>query len=359
MPTDTTTQDITEEIRGLFDTQVGHFADKSARWLFRQKENVQGLIRILAEELEEHLDFQRLTMLNRSFVDDALRDLQSDMVFSVPFQDATQDKDVTVYILIEHQSTVDRMMAFRLLSYMCQIWKEQLRALERARVPKSRWRLRPIIPIVYYTGSQRWETPLSLSAVMDVPEVLSRFVPRFDTLFLGVKETDPEALTKTDHLLGWLLRVLQQEDESDAGVLYDALQATLRYLDTLPAAESVQHKNAILYLYHLILFRRPETEREDLIQLIQLHTKDTEVRNIIMTGAEALIEQGIERGSREMLIHNIFTVLSERFSQAKVEPVRDALETVSDLTMLTELFRIAVHIPSVDAFLQAIDALDV
>ena len=45
MPTDTTTQDITEEIRGLFDTQVGHFADKSARWLFRQKKNVQGLIR--------------------------------------------------------------------------------------------------------------------------------------------------------------------------------------------------------------------------------------------------------------------------------------------------------------------------
>ena len=34
MPTDTTTQDLTEEIRGLFDTQIGHFADKSARWLF-------------------------------------------------------------------------------------------------------------------------------------------------------------------------------------------------------------------------------------------------------------------------------------------------------------------------------------
>ena len=357
MPPDTTTQDITEEIRGLFDTQIGHFADKSARWLFRQKENVQGLIRILAEELEEHLDFQRLTVLNRSFVDDTLRDLQSDMVFSVPFRDTTQGEDVTVYILIEHQSTVDRMMGFRLLFYMCQIWNEQRSALERSRVPKSRWRLRPIIPIVYYTGSQRWEMPLSLSAVMDVPEVLSRFVPRFDTLFLGVKDTDPEALTKTDHLLGWLLRVLR-EDESDAGSLYDALQATLRYLDTLPAAESVQHKNAILYLYHLILFRRPETEREGLIQLIQSHTTDTEVRNIIMTGAEALIEQGIERGSREMLVHNIFTVLSERFSQAEVEPVRASLETVSDLTMLTELFRIALHISSVKAFLRIIDTTD-
>ena len=178
-------------------------------------------------------------------------------------------------------------------------------------------------------------------------------------LFLGVKETDPEALTKTDHLLGWLLRVLQEDESEDTGSLYDALQGTLRYLDTLPATESVQHKNAILYLYHLILFRRPETEREGLIQLIQSHTTDTEVRNIIMTGAEALIEQGIEqgieRGAREMLVHNIFTVLRERFSQAEVEPVRDTLETVSDLTILTELFRIALHISSVEAFLHTID----
>ena len=181
----TGTQDITAEIRDLFDTKVGHFADKSARWLFRQAENVQGLIRILAKDLEEHLDFQRLTVLNRSFVDDTLRDLQSDMVFSVPFSDTTQGEDVTI---------------------------------------------------------------------------------------------------------------------------------------------------------------------------------DMEVRNIIMTGAEALIEQGIEqgieRGSREMLIHNIFTVLSERFSHAALEPVRAVLETVSDLTVLTELFRIAIHIANVEAFLNTIDVMD-
>ena len=76
-------------------------------------------------------------------------------------------------------------------------------------------------------------------------------------------------------------------------------------------------------------------------------------------GIQQGIQQGIERGAREMSVHNIFTVLSERFSQAEVEPVRDALETVSDLTMLTELFRVAIHISSVEAFLQAIDTLDV
>lgn len=52
--------------------------------------------------------------------------------------------------------------------------------------------------------------------------------------------------------------------------------------------------------------------------MIQSHTTDTEVRNIIITGAAALIEQG----TREMLIHNIFIVLRERFSLEDFEGSR-------------------------------------
>ena len=73
---------------------------------------------------------------------------------------------------------------------------------------------------MYYTGEQRWQTPLTLDAVMDLPDVLRRFVPVFETLFLGVKETDAETLTKGAHLFGWLLTVLQKEhgnQEDDEG----------------------------------------------------------------------------------------------------------------------------------------------
>jgi len=45
MPRDTT-QDLTEEIRELFDTQIGHFADKSARWLFRQLKVGKGEFKV-------------------------------------------------------------------------------------------------------------------------------------------------------------------------------------------------------------------------------------------------------------------------------------------------------------------------
>jgi predicted transposase YdaD len=296
MLTETDTHDT--EIRDFFHIPVGHFPDRSARWLFKEKENIRGLVEIVASELVEYLDFSRLVELNRSFVSDTLRELESDMVFSVPFQTASRTDDLLIYILIEHQSTVDPMMVFRVLFYMCQIWDVQRREWEASDVPRSEWRLRPILPIVYYTGAQRWQTPLSLTALMDMPEVLSRFVPRFDTLFLGVKETDAEDLTRTGHPLGWLLTVLQKED-ADKAAMRDALRAALSHLDTLDPASAAQHRNAILYLCHLVLFRRPAAERQDLIQLVQTHTQDKEVESIMLTGAEALIEQGIEQGKAE------------------------------------------------------------
>ncbi len=294
MQTDTKIADL-EEIRTLFNTKVGHFADKSTRWLFKKTEHLHGLVLILASELAEHLDFTQTRIENRSFVDDTLRDLVSDMVFTVPFRDATLGEDLTVYILIEHQSTVDHLMGYRLLSYMCQIWHGQLEEQKNAKVPVREWRLRPILPIVFYTGKQRWQLPISLSAAMDIPNLMTSFVPTFETLFLGVKDEDIDKFTEVDHPFGWLMTVLQQE-KADETSMREALAAALTHLETLASENPELHNHAILYLNYLVFFRRPKEEQAQLRQLIQTHTHDKEVENIIMTGAEALIQQGIEKG---------------------------------------------------------------
>ena len=45
-------------------------------------------------------------------------------------------------------------------------------------------------PDCIYTGDQRWQIPLTLSAEMNLPDALSEFVPKFETLFLSVKDTE-------------------------------------------------------------------------------------------------------------------------------------------------------------------------
>ena len=283
------------EIGSFFNIPIEHFPDRSARWLLQDKENVQGLVEIVASELVTLLDFSRLAHLNRSFISDTLREQESDILFSVPFRSDSATDELLIYILIEHQSTVDVSMGFRVLFYMMQIWDSQRREWESSNVPKSQWRLRPILPIVFYTGSQRWNTPLTLTALMDIPEVLTRFVPTYDALFLSVKDTTASRLTQSDHPLGWLLTVLQKEDADKGGIIAVLLDA-LSHLNSLDAAQVDQRRRAIVYLLLLILHRRPVEEHEELITLVDRYTQGMEVETMAQSMAEVLIEQGIEQG---------------------------------------------------------------
>ena len=66
-----------------------------------------------------------------------------------------------------------------------------------------------------------------------------------------------------------------------------------------------------------------------------------------------------EQGAREMAIKNIQSVLTKRFPQSDVQPIEQALESIQDIDRLTELLLTAINTPSVEMFLQALDALEV
>ena len=89
------------EILNFFDIRIEHFPDRSARWLFQDKENVRGLVEIVAGELVELIDFSQLSQINRSFIPDNLREQESDLVFSVPLQ-SEEEVEVMAQTMAEH-----------------------------------------------------------------------------------------------------------------------------------------------------------------------------------------------------------------------------------------------------------------
>ena len=74
---------------------------------------------------------------------------------------------------------------------------------------------------------------------------------------------------------------------------------------------------------------------------------------------EYLMQKYSEQGARETSIKNILTVLTERFPQSDVQPVEQALESIQDIDRLTELHLTTIDTPSVETFLQALDASEV
>ena len=82
------------EILNCFDIRIEQFPDRSTRWLLEDRENVRGLLEIVANELVERIDFSQITQISRSFIPDNLREQESHMVFSVPFRSESESDEL-------------------------------------------------------------------------------------------------------------------------------------------------------------------------------------------------------------------------------------------------------------------------
>jgi predicted transposase YdaD len=63
---------------------------------------------VMPAELARHIDWATLALRNATFIDEALQDRYADLVFSA----AIGGTDGYVYVLFEHQSTVDALIRF-------------------------------------------------------------------------------------------------------------------------------------------------------------------------------------------------------------------------------------------------------
>jgi hypothetical protein len=280
---------------------IREFADRGVQWLLSRPENLRGLLQILAPDLAAAIDYARAQTVNRTLIPDDLRKKESDIIHLAPYRDLLSGKmrEIWIYILIEHQSRSDPTLGLRLLLYIAQLWDLQRREYLEKNTPISQWRLRPIVPIVFYTGRRRWTPDLSVASLMDLPSPLARFTPRFDTLYLPLKQTPTERLTATNHPLGWILRVMREEDALPADV-ESAYRDAMDWLLTLPQEEQTAWAEAMYFLLLLVQHRRPSEEHERLREITEqtVHTRRSgrEVRKMFKTIIDVWREEGEARG---------------------------------------------------------------
>ena len=133
-------------------------------------EHAAGELRaVLPRKLARRIDWSTLRAEPGSFVDSGGPQRHTDLLFS-----ATIDgRDARIYVLFEHQSSLDRWMPLRLLVYMGRIWA----SLADARTAS----LPVIIPVVLHNGERPWRGVKRFSSLMQQDELHAAraFVPDF------------------------------------------------------------------------------------------------------------------------------------------------------------------------------------
>lgn len=282
------------------DPPIREFADRGVIWLLEHPPNVAGLIRVVAADLADRLDFSRAVRLNRSLIPAGLHKQEADLIFRVPYRHG--GGEVLIILLIEHQSAPDRAMALRLLGYMVQLWEQQRQGWKDARKRPAECQLTPIVPVVLYTGKRHWRTPIDLGSLIDGPADLAPFVPEFKALFLSVGDLSAEEPAGSAIIA--VLQVLRSAN-SPLDVVQRELKKAILFLESLPPEAQVEWRRAIHFLVLLVRHKRVADERPTLYNVLDEAVSEQhrgEVGEMRMTIAQADEAKGRREGRLEILI---------------------------------------------------------
>jgi predicted transposase YdaD len=143
---------------------------------------------VLPAGLTGRLDLNKLTRVPGSFVDAELRWRHSDLLFTAPLE----HQEAFIYILVEHQSSPDPLMAFRILRYLIRIWDRYL-----AEHPEAT-RLPAVIPLVVHHNRRPWTGPTDIRQLLDLDpdtaEAVGDCLPQLRFLLDDLARLDEPAL---------------------------------------------------------------------------------------------------------------------------------------------------------------------
>lgn len=218
-------------------------------------------------------DLSTLRLESGSFVEEDLRAYYSDVLYSV----RTTEGDGYIHVLIEHQSTPDRHMAFRLMRYAIAAMQRHLDAGNK--------KLPLVVPVLFYTG-RRSPYPYSTDWLQEFsdPDMAARlYGSAFPLVDVTVIPDDDIMTHRSMAALTLLQKHIHRRDLSE---LLDRLAATL-LTGHLTGQQLV---SLINYLVQAGETDDAEAFVRNLAQRVPQHEE------ALMTIAQQLEQKGIEKG---------------------------------------------------------------
>ncbi|HAF2139187.1 TPA: Rpn family recombination-promoting nuclease/putative transposase [Salmonella enterica] len=265
------------------DNEKGHNRpghDGLFKLFLREPDTARDFLAVhLPADIRAQVRLDTLKLGPGSFVDQKLRELHSDVLYSV---ETAEGHAGYIYCLVEHQSTADRMMAWRMMRYSM--------AVMDAHLKKGNGTLPVVVPLLFYQGTVR-PYPYSTDWMdcFDVPalarEVYSRPWPLVD---VSVMEDCDLQSHRRMALLELVQRDIRHRDA--ASLLRDVVQLIRLAGNTREQVEAV-----LCYIIY-----NGMTSESITPFLYELAGEIPEYKELIMgTIAQQLKEEGIQQGIQQ------------------------------------------------------------
>ncbi len=320
------------------DAIIRHFRENGLKLLLQHPAHARDLLTLGRYDHVGAIDFRRMTVDPTTYVAADYRHVSADLVLKAPFRgrQGRRRRTITLYILIEHQSEPDAIMLLRVLEYLVQVYKAQLRAWERRHGSAAGFRLEPVLPVVLYTGTTAWESLGRLIDLMDLGELFADVTPAFRPLFVALPALSGAELESAGGELGWILELMKQRRErpEDFRTLVTRVVA---HLEGLSAAEWGRWRDLLSYLLALVYHDRAASEHEGLRELIAASVRSDDRQREVQVMGKTMAEVVREEGRKEEAVRSrqdiLLRLLRGRFRKVPKE-VERVIRATGDVARL-------------------------
>ncbi|MBF0476838.1 MAG: Rpn family recombination-promoting nuclease/putative transposase [Deltaproteobacteria bacterium] len=301
----------------------------------------------LPEEVAGLLKLDTLELGKDTYVDPELRESLSDLVYRV---ETTSAGPAVVYILFEHKSRPEPLIAFYLLRYMVKMWGQFIEQGWKAPLP-------PIIPLVFYHGPARWELDRRFQGLVAHHPALQSFLPDFQFLFYDLGPHQTEEIRGRFRLQAALLMLCL--------IFHPNLRYRIReILERLGRLEWPEDADLFRKVVHYIEANSDKISELDLSQAV--HDVYGDIKEDAMPGfMQTWVEKGVQKGRQEGLQEgrqegrqegsladareSVVDILESRFG-AVPSPLAALINQLDDLAVLKMLRKKAVTVETMDNF---------
>jgi len=193
--------------------------------LFSNKEAFISFIKdCVKADWADDIDEESLRRSPKSYVLPDFKRKQADVVYEGELKKS--GRKVIFFILLENQSRIDYRMNYRLLLYIVEILREYYNSADVNERKRKEFKFPAVFPIVFYTGSGKWTTPLNLKEMFDGYENFGEYLLNFNYVLVEAKGYDDE---RVKNFRSKLLKVMMMFERS--GEFIEALETAKKYKD--------------------------------------------------------------------------------------------------------------------------------
>ena len=254
------------------DIHINKKHDKLFKELLSDKKEA---VKFINHYLHLNLLDDEIEKYEKEFRTEEFRNIEADVVYKV--------KNKNVFILIEHQSSLDLKMAYRILRYKNAIIES---AINKRKLKEKNYKIPKVIPIVLYTGKRKWQK----LSIEDIEEKIEGY----EEIELGYDLVDTNEFTKQQLLEDNLItsKAMLIEKSQNKEELYQNIEDIISCKNKMEDFEYEQ-------LEKIVKYELMGTEDKEIISKFIEKIKNREESENIMMNAARIINKEIRKQRRE------------------------------------------------------------